>query len=197
MCLRNTKEAFGAVTKFFHWSVFLFILLAYILSPEEVPEALSGAAKEAAEAAHLQDILLHKSLGGIALILVLARLLWRLAEHAPNPIPQPAWQAFLNHAVKFLLYACMILQPLTGYLMSMAGGHGAEIFGLPLPDLVGKNKNLGGVAHTIHVWMPNFFMAAVIFHAAAALYHHFILGDQVLRRMLPLGRGQNAAPGIE
>ena len=85
-----------------------------------------------------------------------------------------------------LLYALMFAVPLTGWLMSSALGVQTVVFGvLPLPDLLDKNKELGEVLKIVHKTC-NFAMAAIVLgHAGAALKHHYIDRDDVLRRMLP------------
>lgn len=85
-----------------------------------------------------------------------------------------------------MIYLLMVAIPLSGWLMSSAKGYQTVYFGiLPIPDLLGKNKELGDVLQTVHQTL-NFLLAAlVIGHVGAALKHHLIDKDDVLRRMLP------------
>src|SRR6478609_5858892 len=60
---------------------------------------------------------LHKSFGLIAAMLIFFRLIWRLA-HKPAPLPSsvPRWQAILSRAIHFLLYFCMLIMPISGFI---------------------------------------------------------------------------------
>jgi cytochrome b561 len=70
--------------------------------------------------------------------------------------------------------------------MSSAKGFQTLYFGvLPIPDLLGKDKDLGDLLRDVHATL-NFLLAAVVAgHVGAALKHHLIDRDDVLRRMLP------------
>jgi cytochrome b561 len=85
-----------------------------------------------------------------------------------------------------VLYALMVVIPLTGWLMSSAKGFQTVWFGvLPLPDLLAKDKALGDQLAQLH-WALNVGLLLLIAgHAAAALWHHVVLKDDTLRRMLP------------
>ena len=129
----------------------------------------------------------HKWLGVSIFLLVLARLAWRLS-HKPPPLPAgiPGWQRMSAAVSHGLLYLLMLAIPLSGWLMSSAKGFQTVYFGvLPLPDLLEKNKILGDLLVSVHVTLNYTLMALLALHVAAALKHHFIDRDDVLRRMLP------------
>lgn len=90
------------------------------------------------------------------------------------------------HAGHFALYVLMIGIPVSGWLMSSAKGFQTVWFGvLPLPDLLAKDKALGDQLAQLH-WALNVGLLLLIAgHAAAALWHHVVLKDDTLRRMLP------------
>lgn len=132
----------------------------------------------------------HKWTGVSIFLLVLARIVWRLGHRPPAPpAGMPAWQRQAAAGVHLLLYGLMLAVPLSGWLMSSAKGVPTVWFGvLPLPELVGKNKELGDLLATVHKTL-NFSMAGLVLaHAGAALKHHLIDRDEVLVRMLPLLR---------
>ena len=129
----------------------------------------------------------HKWAGVTIFMLVVIRSLWRLF-HASPPMPasMPAWQRHAATAIHFLLYFLMFAIPLSGWLMSSAKGFQTVYFGqIPLPDLLDKNKELGELLEQVHSLLNYTLIAAVGLHAAAALKHHFIDKDDVLRRILP------------
>lgn len=129
----------------------------------------------------------HKWAGVSVFVLVWLRLLWRLAHPAPAwPADMPKWQRVLAHTGHALLYVLMVVIPLSGWLMSSAKGVSTVWFGLwPIPDLIGKDKALGDTLAVVHGGLNNLLMAVLLAHVGAALKHHFIDRDDVLRRMWP------------
>lgn len=134
----------------------------------------------------------HKWAGVTIFALVLVRSAWRITHAAPALADQlPRWQRAAAHAAHYLLFAMMILIPLSGWLMSSAKGFQTVYFGvLPIPDLLDKNKELGETLALIHKFLTFAMIPIVILHAAAALKHHFIDHDDTLKRMLPLWKRQ-------
>jgi len=129
----------------------------------------------------------HKWAGVSLFLLVLVRLAWRIG-HRPPALPEilPGWQKVAAHGLHFLLYLLMISIPLSGWLMSSAKGFQTVWFGvLPLPDLIGKDRELGKILEEVHSILNFGLLTLVVAHAAAALKHHFVEKDDVLSRMLP------------
>ncbi len=129
----------------------------------------------------------HKWAGITVLLLSAARLLWRLWNPAPRlPDSMKPWELYAAHASHILLYVLFFASPISGWLFSSAAGFKTVYFAvLPIPDLLDKNKDVADVLKIVHHWI-NYLLAAVIaLHAAAALKHHFVDRDDVLRRMLP------------
>lgn len=128
----------------------------------------------------------HKWAGISLLALVTLRLIWRVLSRPPALLAAPGWQ---RHAAKWshgLMYLLMFAIPLSGWLMSSAGGFTVNYFGvLPLPDLVDKNKVLFEQLKEIHEILNFSLLALVVIHIVAALKHHFMDKDATLRRMLP------------
>ena len=84
---------------------------------------------------------LHKSIGLTLLLLVVIRLAWRATHRPPALPPMPAWQAFAARVNHGLLYACLLVQPLSGYLGSAVSGYPVRYFGMLLPDWASKNMS--------------------------------------------------------
>lgn len=129
----------------------------------------------------------HKWAGMTLLLLIVVRLAWRLSHPAPQlPDSMGPMARLAAHVGHWVLYVLMLAIPVSGWLMSSAQGFQVVWFGvLPLPDLVGKDKELGALLQDIHVVLNYTLLVAVIGHVAAALQHHFIKKDTVLARMLP------------
>lgn len=127
----------------------------------------------------------HESMGISVFLLVLIRLTWRWRHRAP---PYPAsigrpqrWIARLNHG---LLYAVLLVMPVTGYLMAGNGQRVPWFRLLELPGFV-RNEPLGIAADTVHVAGQFVLYALVALHVAATVWHVAVRRDGLLERMLP------------
>jgi cytochrome b561 len=133
----------------------------------------------------------HKWIGVSVFAFVLVRIAWRLA-HPPPPLPDtvPRLQVAASRAVHFLLYACLLAGPLSGWLYSSATGVPTVPFGIPalqLPDLVDKDRELASTLKFVHMTVVFFLASLVAVHVAAVIKHHLLDRTAILRRMLPGG----------
>ena len=128
----------------------------------------------------------HKWAGITILALSALRLLWRLTHRPPADVPMPTWQRRAAHGLHYALYALFFLVPLAGWAYSSAAGFPVVLYGrLPLPDFVPVSRALAAgfkPAHDVLAWGLALLIAA---HVGAALKHHFIDRDALLRRMWP------------
>ena len=128
----------------------------------------------------------HKWVGISLLALVTLRLIWRVLARPPVLLAASAWQHRAAQLSHLLMYLLMFAIPLSGWLMSSAGGFTVNYFGvLPLPDLVDKNKALFEQLKEVHEILNFSLLAVVVIHIVATLKHHFMDKDATLRRMLP------------
>ena len=127
----------------------------------------------------------HKWFGVTVFLLVWLRLAWRLTHRPPAlPATLSAPLQRLAHAGHSLLYVLMIVIPLSGWLMSSAKGVQTVWFGLvPLPDLLGRDRELGDLLQQAHKLLNLLLLLTLAGHVLAALWHHFVLKDDTLRRM--------------
>lgn len=179
MPIRNTPDRFGSVARAFHWLVFLLLIGSFTLAWSMVGLPL-GLYK-------LQLYSWHKWVGVTIFLLAILRLGWRLANPTPRPpAGMSRWQrvaAAISHA---LLYTILIVMPLTGWIMSSALNLPLVYLGLVhIPSPFGVDEALGEAMKIVHFWLGITLLTLVAIHVLAALYHHFILRDDVLRRMLP------------
>lgn len=128
----------------------------------------------------------HYALGltvfGLVWLRLIARIVWRAPAIVPPP---PAWQRLLAGATHLALYALMIAMPLLGWVILSAEGEAVRFLGLDLPALVGRDEALVDWAEEVHEAGAKLAYALVALHAAAALFHHYWLRDDTLRRILP------------
>jgi cytochrome b561 len=138
----------------------------------------------------------HKSIGITILVLACLRLGWHWANPTPTlPTALKPYERLLARGTHLLLYALLLAIPLTGWMMSSARGFPVSWFGfLQLPDFVPKDKALYEALVSTHETLAWTLAAIVALHVGAALKHHFMLKDDVLRRMLPTTKLQGTEP---
>lgn len=129
----------------------------------------------------------HKWLGVTVLGLACLRLIWRKTQGAPPyPDSMQPWQQHAAHALHILLYILIFAVPISGYFYSLASGVPVSYLGIiPLPVLMAPNPDLKPILKLVHYTLNMIMLGAVSVHVLAALKHHFIDRDGVLKRMLP------------
>jgi cytochrome b561 len=170
---------YGAVAQSLHWLIAALVLMMFGLGWYMVRLPLGQQKFDLYQ--------LHKWFGITIFALALLRLLWRLRHPAP-PLPStmPAWERAAARASHALLYTLLLVQPLIGFLQSNAANFPVVLWDvLPLPALIGPDEPLSETLLGLHHFGAFLFMLLVLVHVLAALRHHFLLGDDVLRRMLP------------
>lgn len=178
---------YTGTAKVLHWLMALLIVGLFALG--QYMSDLSMSPRK------LQLYSWHKWIGVTAFLLLLARMGWRLTHQPPAlPTQMPPLLRFASHISHGALYLLMLAIPLSGWLMSSAKGYQTVWFGvLPIPDLLDKDKQLGDALAEVHGALNSVLALVVLIHVAAALKHHFIDRDDVLRRILP-ARKQESQP---
>jgi cytochrome b561 len=186
MHLRNDSSRYGVVAQLFHWIIVALIVTQAVLANKAEGLPL-GAAK-------LATLAYHKSVGITILGLAILRLTWRLTGTTPGlPSTTPRWQARAAHVSHFLLYALLFITPVLGWLMSSARNFPVSWFGLiTLPDFIEPSKAAYEALHEAHEAAAKTLFVIALVHIGAALKHHFIDRDNVLRRMLPMRLREDA-----
>ena len=137
---------------------------------------------------------LHKSIGITVLLAAVMRLAWRMT-HTPPALPDtmPEAEKVVAHGGHLVLYVFLFGLPLTGWALVSASVFDIPtvLYGvvpwphLPVLSNLSDKAPVEALLKQIHAWGAYVLIAIVVGHAAAALRHHFILGDDVLLRMLP------------
>lgn len=125
----------------------------------------------------------HYMLGISVFVLVWVRLAAR-ARTPVGPFPRTP-PAALAAAVHGALYLLMVAMPVLGWVLLSAEGDQVPFFGLTLPPLTAPDEGLAGRVEDIHTTVGVVGYWLIGLHAAAALFHHYVLRDSTLRRMLP------------
>lgn len=178
----NTADRYGSVAQLLHWAVVGLIIAQYVLAT--IIEALPSPSVE-----RFQTTSLHKSIGVTVLLLAIVRLAWRAYSPPPLlPATMKSWERSVAQLTHFALYGLMIVLPLSGWLWSNSAGYAVKYFGLvELPWLVEKSGSLRELFHEGHELLATALFVLALLHVAAALKHHYLDRDTVLRRMLPWG----------
>lgn len=130
---------------------------------------------------------LHKSLGVMVLLLVAIRVINRLLKRPPAlPTSINKCKRTLSHLAHYMLYALMVLVPLSGYLMSNSYGYPVNFFGIELPFLLQQNFDLAKIFSETHEISAYSLLAVTALHILGALKHRFfdIPENDVLKRMI-------------
>lgn len=128
----------------------------------------------------------HFMFGLTVLLLVLIRAVARVTGGTPPITPDPpAWQTLIARLTHLALYAFMIAMPIAGWVILSASGKAIPFYGLDLPALVGPNKTLAEQVKELHETVASIGYFLFGLHAVAALFHHYIVKDDTLRRMMP------------
>jgi len=176
---KNTTIRYGSLTIGLHWLMLLLFVAVYgTIELRELFEKGSDP-REALKAWHFM-------LGMLVFVLVWPRLAARFSGPTPAIQPEPAgWMQLAAKLGHLALYALMIVMPLLGWLTLSAAGKPVPFFGLELPALIGENKELGKQLKELHETIGTVGYYLIGLHAVAALYHHYIVRDNTMARMLP------------
>lgn len=163
-----------------HWLMLLLIIGVYaaIEFREFFPKG-----SEPRETLKTWHFMLGMSVLGLVWLRIGARLIWPARLSSPD---EPAWRQGLARATHFTLYVFMIGMPIAGWLILSAEGATIPFFGVELPALVGKNEQFAEQVEEIHELGGTIGYWLIGIHAAASLFHHYILRDRVFARMMPV-----------
>ncbi len=175
---RNTNERYGLLQILLHWLMALMVAGL-------IPLGLWMTGLDYYDPWYQKAPDLHRSIGILFAILLLLRLLWRSANPSPRLLVSGRRErqlAKLAHALLYILPACIVL---SGYLLSTADGRSIDVFGwfevaATLQGIEGQED----IAGDIHFALAMLFLGLIVLHVLAAIRHHFLLGDDTLRRML-------------
>lgn len=171
---------YGLVAQWAHWITALLIFAVVVIAWVMIEAARDNPSKQVL-------FTIHKALGVTILGIVVLRLLWRAANPAP-PLPDhmPRWESFLAKLSHALLYFLLLAMPISGFILSQAGGHAVSFFYLfDLPAIVPENKGLSKAAEEVHESLQWALYALVVLHILATGWHVQIRRDGVFNRMLP------------
>ena len=168
------NEKYSVSIRFIHWLMFILFAIIFVLGVVMV---------EFKETEPWAMYHFHKSTGVLVFLLVLLRLVFRVASKAPSaPAEISPGNYRLSQGVVFLLYLFMILVPLSGYALSNMHGFPVDLYGLPLPDIFPKNPDWEDYSGLAHEYLAYTFLGIFLLHLAGVIKHH-VQGIEILRRI--------------
>ena len=179
---KSTTARYGSLSIGLHW-LMLILLVAVCCLME-----FKGIYKKGTPGRNTM-MAWHYMLGLSVFALAWLRLAVRLAGNRPKVEPTPpVWLTLLATTWHWILYALLIGLPVLGWLTLSAKGEPIPFFGAELPPLIGKSEAAGKTLKYVHETLARAGYYTLGVHAAAALFHHYVLRDNTLKLMLP-GRG--------
>jgi len=128
----------------------------------------------------------HMSFGVLLTAVIVARIAWRFIPGHQVSSLEAGWQRIASKATHYVLYALLVAEAGLGFAFRWGAGRPMEFFGVRIPPLIGEiAKPLRRELREFHEWIGWAIIVIALLHAAAALYHHYVLKDRVLERMLP------------
>lgn len=178
MAVGNTTQDYGTASKAMHWLVVALIAAMFVIAwtMEDLQQPLRG-----------QMVDLHKSIGATIIALGVIRIAMSILQAKPAPLGElPQIMHLAAKAGHGLLLLWLIVMPLSGWVMMSAFGRPVSVFGMfTLPDLVAPDREFGRTVREVHEVLATLGLILIGAHVAAAIWHHVILKDGTLRRMLP------------
>lgn len=180
MLIYNSSKGYGAIPQVAHWLTVILVAVAWTLGifGDDLPK---GTQRDA-------GLFVHIFAGLAVLILLVARLTWNVFNPPPTAAPTTLGigSVRLGRAAHYLLYALLIAVPVAGIVLQFARGEPIPIFGLSeIASPWVKDRAFSGSVKEVHEVLAHILVIVAGFHAAAALFHHWVLRDRTLARMLP------------
>lgn len=163
-----------------HWLVLLLVIAAYACILLRTNFERGSDIREGLKAWHF--MLGLSVLAATFLRIGLRVLVWKTPPITPPP---PRTLHLLSVAAHLAIYAWLIAMPFAGWTILSAEGDAIPFWGLNLPPLTGVNKQFAEQVQELHETGGTVGYFLLGLHAAAALFHHYILKDNTLVRMLP------------
>lgn len=177
----QSTASYDGLSKAFHWATLGLVIAVFAL-------ALFPALVEGSMA-------LHKSFGMLLMAIMVARLCWRLTQLKPSwLLDQKSLRQIAVFVVHQGFYGMFIAIPLLGWAYLGYKAQGLQVFGFSLPPLViGSDRATAALLLGLKKYLAYLMLALIGLHAGAALFHHYVRRDGVLRSILPLTRTPSAA----
>jgi cytochrome b561 len=175
--LTKLSVQYDGIARTLHWLIVLLIVAQFLLGwtmpdihRDTVPEGL---------------IAWHLKVGATIVAVMALRVLWRISHRSP-PEDLPKAVAMLSRATHVSLYVVLVSVPVLGWINASSRGWTVALpGGVPLPALSAKGASFGHAMGDVHGVLAWVLLALIAVHILAALFHHLVLKDNVMHRMVP------------
>lgn len=179
-----TRQRYDSFTLILHWITAASVI--FLFASAHIWELLERGTplRKGLQAVHI-------SCGILLALVMVARPIWRLFSQRSRQFSMPPLEGStlakgLAHGMHGALYLLLFTQIVLGFLFRWSQHEPFQFFGLF--DLTGWVEITPTLRHTLAEWHDTVAWALIslaLVHALAALFHHYLLRDGVLRRMLP------------
>ena len=176
----NTEQQYGLISRVLHWSIaaLFFIQFALGISLEELTE-------EGSDIDASPWLSVHTTIGILLILLTVVRILASKMQVQPvYPDTMSSLQQKLADMMKVLLNLLLLATALAGYFSLAADGKAPLFFGLEMPLFISPDETVHETLEEAHEALAFATLMAVLLHAGAAIKHHWVDNDDILKRML-------------
>lgn len=175
---KQNPDHYSGVAKFLHWSIAILITFNLLSG------LISSYSKTVNNFAELH--VFHKHSGVIILTLVIFRIFWRITHKYPNLRMLPPSEMIIANFGHTLFYVLMVSIPIAGICFIQSTNHHVYFFGYTLPTIINPQPvEISKKIFSIHKYLAISLATLVIGHVIAALKHHYIDKNEVLKRIMP------------
>lgn len=180
---KNAAQSYSVVTKLLHWVMAGLVVVCWTLGvlTDDLPKVVSRTV----------TLFAHITVGLILLDVLVLRALWR-AMSSPPPAERPVFGIWpgMGRLMHYMLYAMLLMVPVTGILLQFSYGNGLPLYGVAeIPSPFTFDAKLASIMMEVHELSAHALLALAAAHALAALVHHYVFRDRTLVRMLPRSDG--------
>jgi cytochrome b561 len=177
----DDRTRYDTLSILLHWATTVLVVTQFALA-----ELWDFAAKPTK---HLM-ITAHMSFGILLTIVIVVRIAWRLTPGHKVRQAAVGWVEAASKGVHYLLYALLATEAVLGFVLRWSGNEAMSFFGILIPPpFPAFSKPAHHLVGDVHNWIAWTIIILAVGHASAALFHHYVLRDNLLWRMLP---GQHA-----
>ena len=173
----SSDQRYNGLIRALHWLVLLGVIVALLTMEFEDIYAKGTPGRLFLRSTHYVA-------GFSVLILMTIRLLARSMLSAPSPVPGSPWMQKIAHLTHLALYGLIIAMPIFGLATVLLAGRPIDLYGFVLVSPFAMDRALSSALKEIHEIGATFVYILVGLHAAAALWHQFVLKDNIFKRIL-------------
>jgi cytochrome b561 len=177
--VEHSPERYNRGMILLHWATALLVVILFVTA-----EIWDFGERGGAFRTNLK--LVHFAAGILLTAVFFCRIVWRAMSHQSLPAAEKGLMGLAAKAAHYALYAGLILQIGLGFSWRWSQGKDVDFFNLfsipPLWPVSPDYRHQLGELHENIAWL---IIVISTLHAGAALFHHFVLTDGVLARMIP------------